>query len=421
MRAGPLRLNVINSDDRLECFPVALADGTAIEPELMTLDWRSKLIHPKAAAPPGFRSLATPTFRGSTTILSGAVDVTDHWDQSQAPYRYGLYGTPTTLELAARIAELEGGEHCFITPGGQAAIALIYMSFASAGGHVLVPDSVYGPSRDLATRLLTRLNIDAEYYDPSMGSEIERLCRDNTQLIWCESPGSVTMEIQDIPAITRVARSRHIVTALDNTYSAGVLFDAFSHGIHVTMQALTKYVGGHSDLLLGSVTVRENELYRQLGDVHQLLGMNSSPDDCSLALRGLQTLAVRLQQLEISTVAIARFLSEQREIQTLMHPAFPSCPGHELWKRDFKGSASVFSVLFRKNVSRESIIRFIDELKLFKLGFSWGGVTSLVMRYEELERGTQVPAGSIVRFNIGLEAVADLIADLSAAWAVFRR
>jgi len=386
----------------------------------MTLDWRSKLIHPTAAAPAGFRSLATATFRGSTTILRSAAEVTDHWDQSETPYRYGLYGTPTTLELAARIAELEGGEHCFITPGGQAAIALIYMSFASAGGHVLVPDSVYGPSRDLASRLLARLNIEAEYYDPSVGSEIARLCRDNTQLIWCESPGSVTMEVQDIPAITRVARGRHIVTALDNTYAAGVLFDAFSHGIDVTMQALTKYIGGHSDLLLGSVTVRENDLYRQLGDVHQLLGMNSSPDDCSLALRGLQTLAVRLEQLEHSTLAIARFLSEQPEVQTLRHPAFPSCPGHELWKRDFKGSASVFSVLFKQSVSRESIIRFIDALKLFKLGFSWGGVTSLVMRYEQLGRTAPVPAGSIVRFNVGLEAVADLIADLSAAWAVFR-
>lgn len=386
----------------------------------MTLDWRSKLIHPSAAAPQGFRSLATPIFRGSTTILGSARDVTDHWDRLQTPYRYGSYGTPTTFELAARIAELEGGEHCFITPGGQAAISLIYLSFVSAGGHVLVPDSVYGPSREFANRFLGRMNIEAEYYDPSIGSDIERLFRGNTQLIWCESPGSVTMDIQDIPAITKVARSRRIVTALDNTYSAGVLFDAFSHGIDVTMQALTKYIGGHSDVLLGSVTVRENALYRQLGDVHQLLGMSASPDDCALALRGLQTLAVRLDQLEDSTIQVARFLSEQREIQTVMHPALPSCPGHELWRRDFKGSASVFSVLFKESVSRESIIRFIDELKLFKLGFSWGGVTSLVMRYEALDRSTQVPAKRIVRFNVGLEAVSDLIADLTSAWAAFR-
>jgi cystathionine beta-lyase len=186
------------------------------------------------------------------------------------------------------------------------------------------------------------------------------------------------------------------------------------------MQALTKYVGGHSDLLLGSVTVREDALYRKVADVHQLLGMSASPDDCTLALRGLQTLAVRLEQLEISTLEVARFLSEQPEIERVMHPALPSCAGHELWKRDFNGSASVFSVLFRDNVSRESIIRFIDELKLFKLGFSWGGVTSLVMRYEQIERTTPLPARRIVRFNVGLEAANDLIADLSSAWAVFR-
>jgi cystathionine beta-lyase len=168
------------------------------------------------------------------------------------------------------------------------------------------------------------------------------------------------------------------------------------------------------------VTVRENELYRKLADVHSLLGMSASPDDCTSALRGLQTLAVRLDQLETSTVEVARFLSAQREIERVMHPALPSCRGHELWKRDFKGSASVFSVLFKENVSRESIIRFIDELKLFKLGFSWGGVTSLVMRYETIERTTPVPAGRIVRFNVGLEATSDLMADLTSAWAVFR-
>jgi cystathionine beta-lyase len=386
----------------------------------MTLDWRSKLIHPAAAAPQGFRSLVAPIFRGSTTILGSARDVADHWDPSQTPYRYGSYGTPTTFELAARIAELEGGEHCFITPGGQAAITLIYLSFVSAGGHVLVPDSVYGPSRDFANRFLARMNIEAEYYDPAAGSGIERLLRGNTQLIWCESPGSITMDIQDIPAITKVAHSRRIVTALDNTYSAGVLFDAFSHGIDVTMQALTKYIGGHSDVLLGSVTVRENELYRRVGDVHQLLGMSASPDDCALALRGLQTLAVRLDQLEDSTLQVARFLSEQPEIESVMHPALPAFPGHELWKRDFNGSASVFSVLFKESVGRESIIRFIDQLKLFKLGFSWGGVTSLVMRYEALERTMQVPAERIVRFNVGLEAVSDLIADLTSAWSAFR-
>jgi cystathionine beta-lyase len=386
----------------------------------VALDWRSKLIHPTASAPDGFHSLATPTFRGSTTILPSAADVEDHWDQSQRPYRYGSYGTPTTLELGARIAELEGAEHCFITPGGQAAIALIYLAFAHAGTHVLVPDNVYGPSRELAQRLLKRLDIEVEFYDPLMGGAIQSLIRDNTRLIWCESPGSITMEVQDVPAITAVARRRGIITALDNTYSAGVLFDAFNHGIDVSMQALTKYVGGHSDLLLGAVTVRQEPLYRRLGDVHQLLGMYASPDDCSLALRGLQTMGVRLSQLEESALSVARFFSEQSEVQAVLHPALVSCPGHATWSRDFKGSTSVFSVVFVEHISREAIVGFISSLKLFRLGFSWGGVTSLVMRYDDLGRVAAVPTERLVRFNVGLESVEDLIADLRAAWAVIR-
>jgi cysteine-S-conjugate beta-lyase len=334
----------------------------------MNWDWRTKLIHPQVTAPEGFRSLVTPIYRGSTTLFASAADVTDDWDQTRVPYSYGLYGTPTSFELAARLADLEGGTYCFLTPGGQAAIALVYFAFARAGGHVLLPESAYGPNRDLADRLLTRLGIEPEYYDPLIGGEIRALIRTTTQLIWCESPGSVTMEVQDVPAITAAARQAGVVTALDNTYAAGVLFDAFAHGVDVTMQALTKYVGGHSDLLLGSVTVRDPAHYQALGDAHQLLGMGVSPDDCSLALRGLQTLAVRLQQLEVSTLAVARWCAEQPEVETVLHPALPTCPGHAIWKRDFTGSASVFSVVFAPQVTAEAIIRFVDSLRLFKIG-----------------------------------------------------
>lgn len=300
----------------------------------MALNWRSKLIHPQVAAPEGFRSLVTPTYRGSTTLLGSAGGVTDDWDQNRVRYTYGLYGTPTTFELAARIADLEGGGECFITPGGQASLALVYLACLRAGGHVLVPDSVYGPSRDLADRVLAKLAIQTEYYDPVIGADIRRLIRPETQLIWCESPGSVTMEVQDVPAITSVARENGVVTALDNTYAAGVYFDAFAHGVDITMQALTKYVGGHSDVLLGSVTVRDEKLYQAIGDARQLLRFGASPDDCSLALRGLQTLAVRLNQLEQSTLLVARWLAQQPEIRLVLHPALPSCPGHEIWKRD---------------------------------------------------------------------------------------
>lgn len=386
----------------------------------MNLDWRTKLIHPQVAAPEGFRSLVTPTYRGSTTLFETAAEVTDDWDQTRVPYSYGLYGTPTTLELAARIADLEGGEHCFITPGGQAAIALIYFAFASAGGHVLLPESAYGPNRELTERVLARFGVTTEYYDPMIGGEIRALIRENTRLIWLESPGSVTMEVQDTPAITAAARDAGVVTALDNTYAAGVLFDAFAHGVDVTMQALTKYIGGHSDLLLGSVTVRDPAHYQAVGDAHQLLGMAVSPDDASLALRGLQTLGTRLTQLEESTLVVARWLAERPEIERVLHPALASCPGHEHWLRDFTGSSSVFSVVFAPTVPPEAIVRFVDSLRLFKIGYSWGGVTSLAMPFVSLRRRHRVYGSQLVRFNVGLEAPDDLIADLEQAFATLR-
>ena len=292
--------------------------------------WRTKLIHPGVSVPEGFRSLASPIYRGSTTLFDTAAQVQDNWRHEEAAYTYGLYGTPTTLELGARIAELEHGTHTLLTPGGQAAIALVYFAFAVNGDHALVPESIYGPHRGLADGLLGRLGIEV---DPLIGSGIEALLRPNTRLIWCESPGSVTMEVQDAPAIAAVAHRHRVVLALDNTYAAGLLFDAFAHGVDVTMQALTKYIGGHSDLLLGSVTVRENVHYEALGKAHQLLGMAVSPDDSSLALRGLQTLGVRLTQLERSTLAIAQWLSKRPEIRIVLHPALTSCPGHEVGAR----------------------------------------------------------------------------------------
>lgn len=381
----------------------------------MPPDWRSRLTDPVSAAPAGFKSLVSPVYRGSTTLFTSAARAEDHWDQERIAYSYGLYGTPTTFELSARIARLEGGTHCFITPGGQAAMALISLTFSRAAGHVLLPDNVYGPSRDIAQLLLSRLGVEAEFYDPLIGSDIARLFRANTQLVWCESPGSVTMEVADVPAIAAAARGAGIITALDNTYAAGVLFDAFAHGVDVTTQALTKYVGGHSDVLLGSVTVKDARLYQAVGDTHSLLGMNASPDDCSLALRGLKTLAVRLDKLQDSALQVATWLSKQPQVERVLHPALPSCPGHETWKRDFTGSTSVFSVVFKPGIGREPLLQFVDALQIFKIGYSWGGVTSLVMPFLELKRRHRQYAGSVVRFNIGLESAAELIDDLDAA------
>ena len=381
--------------------------------------WRSKLLHPSASVPAGFRSLVPPVHRGSTVLFPNTAAIVDDWRQREFGYTYGLYGTPTTLQLGARIAELEGAHHSFVVPGGQAAIALIYLALCRSGDHALVPANAYGPNRRLAEDLLDRLGIEVESYDPRLtrggGPGIVPLFRSNTALIWCESPGSVTMEVPDLPAIVAAAHARNVPVALDNTYAAGVLLDAFALGVDVSMQALTKYVGGHSDLLLGTVSVSTPGLYERIGEIHQQLGMAVSPDDCSLALRGLETLAVRLDRLESSTLRVAGWLALQPEIQTVLHPALPSCPGHQLWKRDFSGSASLFSVVFPSRVTPDQVNRFVDSLTLFGIGYSWGGTHSLVMTYPTLERPGITPAGRLVRFNIGLEEPDDLIADLAQA------
>ena len=379
------------------------------------MHWRSKLIHPNAHAPANFRSLVTPTYRGSTVVFERQADVSDDWRQAESGYTYGLYGTPTVLELGARIAEIERAHHTFVVPGGQAAISLIYLAYCRSGTHALVPVTAYGPNRELAAGLLKRLGISVEAYEPLIGAGIADLIGQNTALIWVESPGSVTMEIQDVPAIVAAARARKVPVALDNTYAAGVLFDAFAHGVDVSMQALTKYVGGHSDLLLGTVSVAGAGAYEVIGTAYKQLGMAVSPDDCSLALRGLQTLGVRLERLEKSTLDVARWLAKHPSIKTVLHPALPSCPGHEYWQRDFSGSSSIFSIVFDQRFAAAQVIAFVDRLKLFKIGFSWGGVTSLVVVYPNLDRPGQSYGGRLVRFNVGLEESSDLIADLTQA------
>ena len=381
------------------------------------MDWRTKLIDPTPQARNDFNGLTTPVYRGSTVVFDSQEKVNDDWQHVENGYSYGLYGTPTTLELAARIATIEGAHRTFIVPGGQAAIALVYMAFCKAGSHALVPFSAYGPNREMAEGILRDFGVEVEAYDPLIGADISRLIRYNTALIWCESPGSVTMEVQDIPAIVAAAHSRNVSVALDNTYAAGVLFDAFAHGVDISIQALTKYVGGHSDLLLGSVSTRDSKAYDVLGSVYRQLGLAVSPDDCSLALRGLQTLAVRLDYLEKSTLTVAQWLAGHAKVATVFHPALPTCPGHAQWQRDFKGSASVFSFLFNDDIVPQKVVDFLNALEIFKQGLSWGGVTSLAVVYPDLDRPGQDFSGRLVRLNIGLESPDDLIADLQQAIA----
>jgi cystathionine beta-lyase len=387
----------------------------------MSKTWQTRLMHPDAAVPEGYRSLVTPVYRGSTTLFSSASAVSEGWDQERVGYTYGLYGTPTSLELAARICELESGRHTILTPGGQSAISLIDFALLQSGDHILVPRSVYGPNRQLTRSLLSKFGIGATFYAPTIGAAIADLITENTRLVWTESPGSVTMEVQDVPAIAAAAHERDAIVVLDNTWSAGVLFDAFAHGVDVTMQAITKYIGGHSDLLLGSITVRDDALYQRLGAARKVIGYAVSPDDCSLALRGLQTLGVRLSAVEDSALAIARWLSERSEVELVLHPALPSCPGHEFWKRDFTGSSGVFSFVFAPGPTREQVFAFVDSLELFEVGYSWAGTASLAVAYTIGSAHGRPPYDHrLVRLSIGLESTSDLIADIERALQALR-
>ena len=382
----------------------------------MPKNWKTKLIHTDAKIPTGFRSLSAPVYRGSTVLFPDAASVSDDWDQYEVGYTYGLYGTPTVLELAARICELEGGYRTLITPGGQSAISLINLALLKAGDHILVPYSIYGPNRHFAGRLLKRFGVEVTFYDPNIGGDIQSLITNHTRLVWTESPGSVTMEVQDVPATSEAAHAAGALVVLDNTWSAGVYFDAFAHGVDVSMQALTKYIGGHSDLLLGSVTARTKEVFDRIGAAQQLIGTAVSPDEASLALRGMKTLAVRLKAIETSALELAHWLATRPEVELVLHPALESCPGHEFWKRDFSGAAGVFAIVFRRQFSKEQVLAFVDSLELFEIGYSWAGVTSLAVAYDFRGNKNRPDYGHrIVRLNVGLEDAGDLKNDLENA------
>jgi len=390
------------------------------KPKSNSKDWKTRLIHSDVTVPQGFRSLATPVYRGSTVLFPQAAAATDHWNQHEVGYTYGLFGTPTTLELAAKVCELEKGFRTIITAGGQGAIALIHLALLQSGDHILMPESIYGPNRNLANQVLRRFGVDVTYYPPHAGAGISAAFQPNTRAVWCESPGSITMEVQDVPAIAEAAHRHNTLVVLDNTWAAGIYFDAFAHGVDVSTQALTKYVGGHSDVLLGAVTVRDAVIYERLGETHHLLGCAASPDECSLALRGMKTLAVRLKMVQESALALARWLAERPEIELVLHPALPSCPGHELWKRDFTGSTGLFSFVFREHFTREQVLKFVDALELFEIGYSWGGVTSLAMAYDLQSPKRPGYGDRIVRFYVGLETLEDLKADVEQALSAMK-
>ena len=367
--------------------------------------------------PEGFSAFPSAIHHASTVLFKNVAALRARNWQEKNGYTYGLHGTPTTFTLEARLAEIEGGTHCLLAPSGLAAIAMINLALLKSGDDVLLPDNAYNPNRELAQWLQSDFGISAQFYDPLIGERIGDLIKPTTRLIWTEAPGSVSMEMPDIPAICRAAKAHDVPVALDNTWSAGLVFRAFEHGIDIVMQALTKYQSGGSDALMGAVITRDKTLHRKIDTAHMRLGMGVSADDTYLVLRGLPTMKLRFDAHDAAARTIATWLKQRPEIARVLHPALEDCPGHAIWKRDFTGAAGLFSVLFDPAYSETQTDRFIDSLKLFKIGYSWGGANSLAVPYRMTQIRREWPhQGQLVRFNIGLEDVQDLIDDLNQAF-----
>jgi cystathionine beta-lyase len=295
---------------------------------------------------------------------------------------------------------------------------MIDLALLSTGDEVLLPDNVYNPNRELGNWLSESFGIAARYYDPMIGEGIAELINTKTRLIWTEAPGSVSMEVPDIPAICRVAKEKNVPVALDNTWSAGLAFRAFNHGVDIVMQALTKYHSGGSDVLMGAVITHSKDVHQKIERAHMRLGMGVSADDTFLVLRGLPSMKLRFEAHDHSAREIATWLKSRSEITHILHPAFDDCPGHATWKRDFTGAGGLFSMLFDPRFTEAQTDRFIDSLKLFKIGYSWGGANSLAVPYRIASMRSHWPhQGQLVRLNIGLEDTRDLIADLEQALA----
>ncbi len=336
---------------------------------------------------------------------------------------YGTAGGPTHWALENMIAEIEGGTRCQIVSTGLAAVTTPLMAYLSQGDHCLMPDSVYGPARNFANSVLQRYGVTTDFYDPCIDAAgLEALMRPNTRVVYAESPGSHTFEVQDIPAIARVAHAHGAKVLMDNTWGIHY-FQPFEHGVDVSIQALTKYPGGHSDVLLGSITTNSDADWEKVRTTASALGQYASPDDCWLTLRGLRTMGVRLKEQMESAMQVAHWLRHRPEVAQVLHPALPGAPGHELWKRDFTGACSLFGVEFKPEFSQEASEKMIESLELFGIGASWGGYESLATPTTgNLVRtaGTGRFNGPVVRMHIGLEDPADLIADLEQALAAMR-
>ena len=356
----------------------------------------------------------TPIYRGSTVLFPTLASL----EANAQDFTYGRLGTPTVKALEEAIAELEGGTRTLLTPSGLSAIATSLLAFVSAGDEILVSDSVYRPTRRFCDHVLKRLGVRTIYYDPLIGSGIKKLLGAKTKLVFAESPGSQTFEVQDIPAIVKAAHDAGAVVILDNTWATPLYFKPFAHGVDVSIQAATKYIVGHADAMLGAITASEKAA-RAVEKTHEDLGLCPGPEDAYLGLRGLRTLSVRLARHQQSALELARWLKSRPEVARVLHPALPSDPGHALWRRDFTGASGLFAIIL-KPASHAALAAMLDGLSLFGMGYSWGGFESLILPFDPRDYRTATTweaEGPALRLHVGLEDVDDLKADLEAGFA----
>lgn len=369
-----------------------------------------------------FASLSPAVQRASTVVFDSLDAFVNRKHRQPDGFSYGVTGTPTARLLEDRIAALEGGRHCVITPSGAAALMTVVMGFVRGGDHLLLSAACYGALKTFGEKWLAHMGVDVELYDPSIGAGIEALIRPATRMICIEAPGTVTMEMADVPAIAAAARRHGVLTMMDNTWASPLGFQPLAHGVDFSVEAATKFFGGHSDVLMGSISMNDAGHYAVLRETQSILGQQVSPDDCFLVLRGLETLALRLRAQSDATLRVAEWLQAQPQVERLLYPPLPSDPGHALWQRDFRTNGCLFSMALAP-APEAAFNGFFDSLRHFAIGASWGGVHSLAAYYPAgLQAGRAFPATDrpIVRLSIGLEEVDTLKDDLRGALAAYQ-
>lgn len=385
----------------------------------------TQLIHHPYSPPEGFDAVAPGVHKASTVMFPNVRALrTQEW-KDKSGYTYGLHGTPTTFTLEERIATLEGGRFCVLAPSGLSAVALVDMAFLRQGDELLIPDNAYGPGKTFAEGELKAWGISHRFFDAMDPADLASKLSPATRLVWLEAPGSITLEFPDVPALTAVVRAanrqrdsqRPIITAFDNTWGAGIAFNAFDLGVDVSMQALTKYPSGGADVLMGSVVTRDAHLHQTMLMTHMRLGLGVGANDAELVLRGLPSIAVRYHAQDATTRELAAWMETQPGVAKVLHPALPNSPGHAQWLRDARGAACLFSVIFDDSITQDRIDAFCDALQLFRLGWSWAGPISLCAPYNmsSIRTAPWPYKGGLVRFAVGLEAAEDLRADLAQA------